>query len=90
MKEILRMQRGFLDRFDTVRHTPVDWRILDLMNYLSISRPEAWCTVTSLAEADSIVLSRYYKGEFTDWPLIPDADRFGDHGDGDWFRFEVI
>ena len=90
MSEILRMRRRFLDRFDAVRHTTVDWRIIDLMDYLGISRPQAWCVVTSLERMGSILLSRYYKGRFTDWPLIPDADRRSDHGDGDWFRFEVV
>ena len=84
------MQRRFLDHFDAVRHTPIDWRIADLMIYLGVSRLEARATVASLVEKGSILLSRYYRGEFTDWQSIPEADRFSDHGDGDWFRFEII
>ena len=90
MKETLAMHRRFLDRFNAVRHMAVDWRIMDLMNYLGISRAEAWGVVTSLVGMGSISLSRYYKGRFTDWWSIPGGDRFNDHGDGDWFRFEVI
>jgi hypothetical protein len=50
MRRILRMQRRFLDHFDAVRHTPIDWRIADLMNYLGVSRLEARATVASLVE----------------------------------------